>query len=48
MRQANSLGVRYAVIVGDEEVRAGAVTVRDMVNAHQKTVPLGDLPGLLK
>jgi len=48
MRQANSLGVRYTVIVGDDEVRAGAVTVRDMANAQQKTVPLGDLPGLLK
>jgi histidyl-tRNA synthetase len=48
MRQANSLGVRYAVIVGDEEVKAGTVTVRDMMNAQQKTVPLNDLPGLLK
>ena len=48
MRQANSLGVRYAVIVGDEEVKAGTATVRDMANARQETVPIGDLPGLLK
>ncbi len=48
MRQANSLGVRYAVIVGDEEVKTGTATVRDMANARQKTVPIGDLPGLLK
>ena len=48
MRQANSLGVRYAVIVGDEEVKAGTVTVRDMVNARQETVPLSNLPGMLK
>ena len=48
MRQANSLGVRFAVIVGDEEVKAGTATVRDMVNAWQKTVPLSDLPGLLR
>jgi histidyl-tRNA synthetase len=48
MRQANSLGVRYAVIVGDEEVKTGTATVRDMANARQKTVPVGDLPGLLR
>jgi len=48
MRQANSLGVRYAVIVGDEEIKTGTATVRDMANARQKTVPLDDLPGMLK
>ncbi len=48
MRQANSLGVRYAVIIGDEEVKTGTATVRDMANARQKTVPIGDLPGRLK
>ena len=48
MRQANSLGVRYAVIVGDEEIKTGTATVRDMVNAQQKTVPINDLPGMLK
>jgi histidyl-tRNA synthetase len=47
MRQANSLSVRYAVIIGDEEVKTGTVTLRDMSNARQKTVPAGDLPGLL-
>ena len=47
MRQANSLGVRYTVIIGDEEVRAGTVTVRDMTSAEQKTVPASDLPALL-
>jgi len=48
MRQANSLGVRYAVIVGDEEIKTGTATLRDMVNAQQKTVPIIDLPGMLK
>ena len=48
MRQANSLGVRYAVIIGDEEVKTGMATVRDMANARQKTVPIGDLPVSLK
>jgi histidyl-tRNA synthetase len=48
MRQANSLGVRYTVIVGDEEVKTGSATVRDMANAQQKTVPINDLPGMLE
>jgi len=47
MRQANSLGARYTVIVGDEELKTGTATVRDMANARQKTVPINDLPGLL-
>ena len=48
MRQANSLGVPQAVIIGDEEVRAGSAILRDMANARQETVPRGELPGLLK
>ena len=48
MRQANSLGVTRAVIIGDEEVKAGSAILRDMTNARQETVPRGELPGLLK
>ncbi len=38
-RQANALGARYVVIVGEEEVQKGQVTVRDMVEGGQETVP---------
>ncbi len=48
MRQANSLGVTRAVIIGDEEIKAGSVVLRDMANARQETVPRGELPGLLE
>jgi len=48
MRQANSLGVRHAVIIGDEEVSNGTVVLRDMAGAQQRTVAAGDLAGLLK
>jgi len=48
LRQANSLGVRYAVIIGEEEVRAGTAVLRDMTNAEQKSVAVGELQGLLK
>ena len=48
LRQANGLGVRYAVIIGEEEVRAGTVTLRDMASAEQKSVGMGELAKLLK
>ena len=48
LRQANSLGVRYTVMVGDEEVKTGSAVLRDMANARQKTVPLAELPEQLR
>ena len=48
LRQANNLGVRYAVIIGEEEVRSNTVSLRDMTTARQKTVPTGELLELLK
>ncbi len=48
LRQANSLGLRYAVIIGEEEVKAGTVILRDMVSAEQKSVPPTELKGRLK
>ncbi|MEE8204758.1 MAG: histidine--tRNA ligase, partial [Dehalococcoidales bacterium] len=38
LRQANNLGAHYAVIIGDDEVKAGTVILRDMTAASQKTV----------
>jgi histidyl-tRNA synthetase len=43
LRQANNLDIRYAVIIGEEEVKAGTVILRDMTNAEQKAVPLNKL-----
>ena len=48
LRQANNLGVRYAVIIGEEEVKSGTVSFRDMTTAQQRTVTRGELAGLLK
>ena len=47
LRQANNLGVRYSLIIGEEEVKTGNIIWRDMANAQQKTVPVIDLPRLL-
>jgi histidyl-tRNA synthetase len=48
LRQANTLGVHYAVIIGEQEVKAGTVIVRDMTTAQQKAIPVDELQGLLK
>ncbi|MFC2001299.1 histidine--tRNA ligase [Chloroflexota bacterium] len=48
LRQANTLGVPYTVIIGEQEVKTASVILRDMRNARQKTIPPGELPGLLK
>jgi len=47
MRQANSLGVAYAVIIGEEELKAGTVILRDMGSAEQKAIPVKELAGRL-
>jgi len=48
LRQANALNVPYAVIIGEDEVKAGTVTLRDMSGARQETLALADLPERLK
>jgi len=48
LRQANTLGVHHTVIIGDEEVNADTVILRDMTTAQQKTVPVGELLEFLK
>jgi histidyl-tRNA synthetase len=48
MRQANNLKIARAVIIGDDEVKAGTVILRDMLTSQQETVKLSDLHNLLK
>lgn len=48
LRQANALNVPHTVIIGEDEVKAGTVTLRDMVSARQETVSLTDLTKRLK
>jgi histidyl-tRNA synthetase len=43
MRQANTLGTRYTVIIGDDEVNTGTVTLRCMSDARQENIPVNDL-----
>jgi histidyl-tRNA synthetase len=40
MKQANRLNARATVILGEDELRQGVATVRDMATSQQENVPL--------
>ena len=48
LRQANNLNVPKVAIIGEDEVEAGTVVLRDMATSQQETVPLGKLHELLR
>ncbi len=48
LKQADKLGARYAVIIGEEELKSGAAILRDMTTSEQKPVPLKELNRQLK
>ena len=43
LRQANSLGAAFAVIIGEEELKVGTAVLRNMTDASQETVGLAEL-----
>ncbi len=43
LRQADRAGARFAVLLGDDEAKAGSVVVRNMQSKAQDTVSVGDL-----
>jgi len=47
LRQANTLGVHQTVIIGEQELKADTVILRDMINAQQEVIPLTQLQELL-
>ncbi len=48
LRQANVLGSRYSVIIGEEEVKSQMVTLRNMASGEQETIPVTDLVATVK
>lgn len=48
MRQANNLNMKFAVIIGDDEVASKTAVLRNMANAEQEIIPAEDLIGKLK
>ena len=47
LRQANGLGSNYVAIIGEDEVKSGTVTLRNMMTGEQKTVSPAELGDLL-
>jgi histidyl-tRNA synthetase len=43
LRHADKLGARVAVILGEDEARAGEVTVKDLTSGEQRRVPRAEL-----
>ncbi len=43
MRKANDLGAKYVLMIGEDELRKNAVTLKDMVSGTQKEVKAEDL-----
>ena len=43
LRYANSLGVPYALILGEEELNQGVVVLRDMARGEQRPVPMSSI-----
>ena len=48
LKQANRRGVRFAVMIGEDEMAAGNVTLRDLETGEQETLPAGELTARLK
>jgi histidyl-tRNA synthetase len=43
MRQADSSGARFAMIIGSDEMASASVTIRNLQNGDQKSVPVREL-----
>jgi len=48
LRQANSLDVKYTIIIGEKEVANGTVVLRDMSSGEQETMLLSEIASLLE
>jgi histidyl-tRNA synthetase len=48
MKTANKLNVRYAVILGDDEVNSRTATLRDMGSSEQTSIGFADLAGAIR
>lgn len=47
LRQANTFGIPHTIIIGEEEVKAGMVVLRDMEKGEQETFKRGEIVSVL-
>ncbi len=43
MKDASRSGARWAVILGDEEIASGTVTLKDLENGTQESLPVDQI-----
>ena len=48
LRQANTLGARHTVIIGEDEIKTGTVILRDMTGAEQNVIAASQLEAELQ
>jgi histidyl-tRNA synthetase len=48
MERANRIGARAAVIIGDDDIKAGHAQVKDLASGTQEAIPFSNLPSRLK
>ena len=48
MAKADSAGARFAIIIGDSEIEAGAAQLKDLQSGEQTAVPFGNLAEALR
>ena len=48
MNYANKLAVPFVVLLGEDEITAGMVSVKDMVSGEQRTLPVGEAAFIMK
>ncbi len=48
LRNANSLGVRFTLIIGEDELKNGTAVLRDMASAAQESIPIKEIELVLK
>ena len=48
MNYANKLAIPFVVLLGEDEITAGMVSVKDMVSGEQRTLPVGEAAFIMK
>jgi histidyl-tRNA synthetase len=48
MAKADAAGARFAIIIGDSEIEAGALQVKNLESGEQQAVPLAGLAEALR
>lgn len=48
MKYADKIGAEYTVVVGDDEIEKGIVTVKNMLNGEHKEIEIASLQGYLE